>query len=266
DNKEIWIYENILPSFPSIYPKIIDKSPDDSKNTRWIIYEDLGNIRHLFTEKVVLQVIEQMITWHSLRIDTVINEPLIGAKPKIEEVRNDLHSNMDEGMQTFSPLGMDKERILRILKLMEEADFTQFPVLVHGDLHLGNYGLSHGKLVIMDWEHVHVNTRYCDLYHLLDLSHPLFPKTMEREFRSHILNQYYERAVMNGLNLSLKDFTFEYYLYACVFSLWMILLIQKDLVCKEEKWPKKTLRNQMNESLQSFEQCSLELFEILKNR
>ncbi|MDP4171085.1 MAG: protein licA, partial [Bacillota bacterium] len=145
DNKEIWIYENILPSFPSIYPKIIDKSPDDSKNTRWIIYEDLGNIRHLFTEKVVLQVIEQMITWHSLQIDTVINEPLIGAKPKIEEVRNDLHSNMDEGMQTFSQLRMDKERILRILKLMEEADFTQFPVLVHGDLHLGNYGLSHGK-------------------------------------------------------------------------------------------------------------------------
>lgn len=266
DSKEIWIYENILPLIPSIYPKIIAKSPSDFKNAQWIIYEDLGNVRHHFTKKIVMQVIDQMVTWHSLRIDQTINLPFTGAKPRIEEIHQNLKITLAERMAVFKQLGMDEQRIQIILERMEEVDYTRFPVLVHGDLHLGNYGLSNGKLVIMDWEHMHIASLYSDLYDLLDLSHPLFSKIVENDFRRDMLHHYYKRSDLKGLGLLFDEFIFEYYLYACVCSLWMILLIEKDLICKKEKWPKKALRNQRNVTLESFEQCSKELFELLRNR
>ena len=109
-------------------------------------------------------------------------------------------------------------------------------VLSHGDLHLGNYGISQNKLVILDWEYAHLNTRFWDLYHLIDLSHPLHPKTVTSELRNKILSEYYDQASTYGIETNRASFKNEYYLFSATFSLWMIMLIEGDLKRKDDRW------------------------------
>src|ERR1700730_16170210 len=44
--KEIWVQENILTAFPPVYPKIIASSSGEAAEDNWIIYEDLGKLKH----------------------------------------------------------------------------------------------------------------------------------------------------------------------------------------------------------------------------
>lgn len=252
---EIWVQENILPSFPTFYPVIIAKSISMSPDRSWIIYRDLGDIKHEFTYEVLKQVIKHMVWWHSLPTEKWKNAPLRGPKPAIEVMKTDILREREEIVHILSTYDLKKQAIEQLFSKIESFTFSNSLVLSHGDLHLGNYGISQQKLVIIDWEHAHINTRFWDLYHVLDLSHPTFPKTITKELRNKIIFEYFLLASSSGLGTSFTWFKHEYYLFSAVFSLWMIRLIHHDLRHKNPKWPKENLKNQLFETLSSLKDC-----------
>ena len=129
-------------------------------------------------------------------------------------------------------------------------------MLTHGDLHIGNFAIVDNELKILDWEHTHLNLPHWDLYHLIDMSHPLFPKKITSPLRERILESYLGQV---EYEVDREAFINEYYLFASVFSIWMILLIQKDLVENGGKWSAVQLNTQLEETVSSLQQCAAAL-------
>ncbi|WEG12932.1 aminoglycoside phosphotransferase family protein [Pullulanibacillus sp. KACC 23026] len=252
--KERWIYEQVLPDLKVPAPKIVAASQSDKPEHSWIIFEDMGALTHQFEEKSVLQMAKTIAHWHAFPIDHLKVSGLLGPKPPIAEMietllaekRNRLNSS------SFKPY---QSVIAKVFKHLNDS-LSQELVFSHGDLHLGNYAASGNRVVVLDWEHAHLNMRYWDLYHLLDLSHPLFPKTVTSDLREKALDGYLAAVDQTGRRLERGAFKKDYYTFSAIFSLWMLLLIEKDLKNPPEKWPKECLLAQWDETLTALIQCA----------
>ncbi|PGY12436.1 phosphotransferase [Bacillus sp. AFS031507] len=254
--KEVWVHEHILPIFPAIYPKIISYSISERTDLNWMILEDLGPLSHEFKEESVMGVIKWVAWWHSLPIEELGNVPLTGLKPKIEEIVSDVCDKKDEFYRLLPSLKIEEELIDAIFSQINHLDFLEKKVLTHGDLHTGNFAIVGDELKILDWEHTHLNSPYWDLYHLIDMSHPLFPKKITSPLRDRILESYLSLV---KFEIDRDYFFKEYYLFATVYSMWMILLIQKDLVENGGKWSVAQLNTQREETVSSLQQCAAAL-------
>ncbi len=250
--KEVWVHEQILPLFPAIYPKILSYSISENPDFCWLILEDLGQLRHDFNEKIVLDVAKWAAWWHSIPLEKLENVPLTGQKPQFAKIATDIFVKKDEFFRLLPLLDLEEAAINSIYRQLDRFIFSQKLVLSHGDLHAGNFAVVDQKLMILDWEHTHLNTPYWDLYHLIDMSHPLFPKKMKSEIREKIMTAYLG-AVRFELNHD--AFVKEYYLYSAVFSIWMIMLIQKDIQGNGGKWPIDQLKTQLQETVSNLKQC-----------
>ena len=125
-----------------------------------------------------------------------------------------------------------------------------------GDLHLGIYALVNGEVKVLDWEHAHLNYPYWDLCHVIDLSHPLFPKTMTSSVRERLLDVYLEESARLGRTYEPVAFKANYRGFSALFSLWMLRLIASDLSQGEDgPWPREALRQQRDEAAESLRQC-----------
>jgi thiamine kinase-like enzyme len=169
-----------------------------------------------------------------------------------------LLTKKDDLLKTKSSFAPYKDVIKKVYNHLNDS-FNQELVFSHGDLHLGNYSLRGERVVVLDWEHAHLNLRYWDLYHLLDLSHPLFPKNVTPGLREKALDTYLSAVEQTGKSLEPKTFKKNYYTFSSIFSLWMLLLIEKDLRNPPEKWPKETLLAQWKETLTGFIKCAQHL-------
>ncbi|MEH7121409.1 phosphotransferase [Neobacillus vireti] len=247
--KEVWIHQHILPRFPPIYPKIISYKISKQPEGNWMIFEDLGVLTHVFDEKSVLELIKWVAWWHSLPVEDFLDVPAAGLKPQIADIITEVRSFRN----VLPGLGLERTSIDRVYSLLEKGHFSARQVLSHGDLHIGNFSIVDNVLKILDWEHAHLNLPYWDLYHLMDMSHPLFPKITDTGLRQKVLEEYISQVhfEMDG-----RAFMKEYYLFSAVFSIWMIALIQKDLQASERKWPEEQLKRQLQETLLSLRQCA----------
>ncbi|MEH7548121.1 phosphotransferase [Neobacillus vireti] len=251
--KEVWIHDHILPQFPAIYPKIISHKICDDPELNWMILEDLGTLTHEFNDKSGLEVIKWMAWWHSLPIEKISDVPSTALKPKFAEIIADVCTIKDEFLYQLPILGLDKESMERVYWLLEKNKLPDRKVLSHGDLHVGNFSLVENKIKILDWEHTHLNLPYWDLYHVIDMSHPLFPKRVTHEHREQLLKEYVDKVTFK---LDSGLFMREYYLFSAVFSIWMIALIKKDLQASTLKWPEEQLNRQLRETIESLKQCA----------
>ncbi|PLS03409.1 phosphotransferase [Neobacillus cucumis] len=251
--KEVWIHQHILPRFPAIYPKVISYKISEEPELNWMILEDLGALIHYFNETSVLEVIKWVAWWHSLPVSEFPNVPTTGLKPQMEDIITEVGSYKEGFLHLVSSLGIERESIERVYSLLKENNFSKRQVLSHGDLHLGNFSIVNNELKILDWEHTHLNLPYWDLYHLIDMSHPLFPKRVTPELRTQILKDYLFHVTFE---IDHDSFMREYYLFSAVFSIWMIGLIRKDLQAKDGKWPEEQLKGQMEETILSLKQCA----------
>ncbi|WP_240344032.1 phosphotransferase [Paenibacillus sp. SYP-B3998] len=256
--KETWVYEQVLHDFRPIYPSIRASSTSDRPEASWIIFEDLGQLEHRFEEGIVLEVTRQMAYWHSLSIDKWLDAPLKGPKPVIEELVQDLFLKKKHVIEIWTHYYPSPVIIENLFSLLEQSSFSKSRVLSHGDLHLGNYARSNHKVFVLDWEHAHLNTPLWDLYHLVDISHPIFPKVVTNELREKVLDSYVEQFKAHSSNSELDQLAFkkEYYLFSSTFSLWMLLLIHGDLTSGEDKWDKGLLKIQLEETLSNLVQCA----------
>lgn len=254
--KEVWIHNHLLSKLPPIFPKIMAYAIDKKSENNWIIFEDLGKITHESNEETAFSVIDLMADWHSIPVEKLMNEPLKGPKPFIEEMVQHLFVWKQKVRDMAVQYEISVELVETVLSMLGDKRFSNKKVISHGDLHQGNYGVAGNKVVIIDWEHAHLNSPYWDLYHFLDISHPDFPKAMNPTLRDRLLEHY-----INKTNLPQEEkwsFKQEYYLFASAFSLWMMLLIQGDLEKAASKWPKPHLFRQMSETITNFVQCGEE--------
>ncbi|MFK9091666.1 phosphotransferase family protein [Bacillus salipaludis] len=254
--KEVWIHEQVLPLFPAIFPKILSYSINDEPVRNWMILEDLGQLSHDFNEDSALGAAKWAAWWHSLPIEKLGDVPRMGLKPQFKEIVADICRRKDEFLRLLPSLGMERNLVDMIYALLDRFVFSEKLVLTHGDLHSGNFAMAKGQLMILDWEHTHLNVPYWDLYHLIDMSHPLFPKKMTVSFRERILSYYLDQI---EFEVDRDAFMKEYYLFAAVFSIWMILLIQKDLQGNGGKWSAVKLQAQLQETVASLRQCGAAL-------
>jgi hypothetical protein len=254
--KELWVNEHLLPLFPKIYPKMVAYSANQNPDLYWMIFEDLGPLIHVFNEEVVLGV-TKLIAWlHAFPIEGFVDVPLTGLKPRIEEIALVVSLKKQEFLDLLPLLHVEEKKIYPIYPLLEQMEFSKKVVLSHGDLHLGNFAVAKNKTIILDWEHTHLNTPFWDLFHVIDMSHPLFPKKVTSPFRNRILNYYLDQLESNGTKVNGQAFLKEYYLFSSVFSIWMIFLIMKDLKENNRIWSKNQLQIQLKETVSSLIQCA----------
>lgn len=254
--KEAWVHQQVLRLFPAIFPKILSSSESEDPERSWMILEDLGRLSHEFNEETVLEVVKWVAWWHSLPIEQLGKVPLKGLKPQIAEIMSEIRLKKEEFFALLPSLGIEEKLMQQIYSMLDWVEISEKLVLSHGDLHVGNYAIVGDRMVVLDWEHAHLNTPCWDLYHLLDMSHPLFPREVSSELREQVLNVYLERV---ELELDGEAFIKEYYLFAAAFSIWMILLIQKDLGNNGGKWSAEQLNAQLRETVMSLKQCAEEL-------
>ncbi|MEH7074522.1 phosphotransferase [Neobacillus drentensis] len=250
--KEVWVHEHILSLFPDVYPKIITYSISEHTELNWMIFEDLGSLVHEFNEETAMDVIKWMAWWHSIPVEKLGNVPKTGLKPKIEDIMSEVFLKKVEVYRLLAALDVTWDNIEGIFHHLNIWKLSKKKVLSHGDLHTGNFAIVANELKILDWEHTHLNTPHWDLFHLIDMAHPLFPKKMTSQLRESILASYLSQV---EYEVDCAAFIKEYYLFASVFSIWMILLIQKDLVENGGKWSEAQLNNQLDETISSLQQC-----------
>jgi hypothetical protein len=256
--KEVWVNEHILSSFPDIYPKIVSYSANHQDlEQNWVIFEDLGQLTHVFNEETVFGVTKLIAWWHSLPTEKLEIVPLKGPKPHFQDIVSEVILKKDNFIKLLPLLGIEEKIIFYLFTRLEQSEFSKKMVLSHGDLHLGNYAVANNRMVVLDWEHTHLNMPYWDLYHVIDMSHPIFPKQITSEFREQILKIYLDQVnnTVNG-----EEFIQEYHLFSAVFSIWMIMLILKDLKSNDGKWSKEQLENQLKETVSSLKQCVNSLY------
>ncbi|MCQ6561481.1 phosphotransferase [Paenibacillus mendelii] len=254
---ELWVYKHVLPYFPPLYPRLLAASIDSQEGRHWLLFEDLGALDHTFREETAVELIRYMAWWHAFPTGGLRDGPLQGPKPPIEILAAELISDEEHVLQTGVELGVNTtylQEVLNILKA-EETPFGQEKVLSHGDLHAGNYALSDGRLIVLDWEHMHLNSPFWDLYHVLDMSHPTFPGSMTEKVRERLLDVYAAQRKRQGSKLDTELLHREYALYAAVFSIWMLRLIDGDIRRGSALWPLSALIRQRQETLTSLNQC-----------
>lgn len=248
----------------------------------WLILEDIGELNHRHTDQVLRDVVDLMAQWHSIPTGKIRELPDQGQKPPLSVVRDEVLrdwaqvaqlltsvqsectircTTMDNGMTEHR--APDEHQLNLLQEQIRHFTISESKVLAHGDLHAGNYGLNPaGRLIILDWEHAHSASPYWDLYHLLDMSHPLFPRRMNQTLRQQLLHRYWsnrwqypgqEHTAASEWNRS--SFIRDYYLYAIVYSLWMLMLIERDLHQSQAIWPHSQLLAQRRETMEHVLQC-----------
>lgn len=261
--RERWISMHVLSLLPSIYPTLIDSSEEAvAPEQSWLIYEDLGPLVHDLQEDTLLSAAVHMAEWHTLWAPQWDELPRVGQKPSIGNMLQELRDAQESTDELLSKLGMTLSASDwdEIRALIQTADKELPLVLCHGDLHPGNMADVNGRLVIIDWEHAHLNTPLWDVYHLVDLSHPLFPRHITPQLRERIIQTYLNELEQRGQRTERISFRRWYAAYAVVFSLWMLRLIDSDLQKADCVWPEEQLRNQWNETAATLEQCMNQLF------
>ncbi|WP_322924427.1 phosphotransferase family protein [Paenibacillus campi] len=261
----------------------------------WMIAEDSGVLDHQHSSAVLEQVIEQMACWHTVGEHDLIALPQSGQKPPLHKAAASLFQRWEQVQaviqevvapaQAFvkrsdglfasrtAPLFPLSAQLLSALysdlRAATERIGAQRSVLLHGDLHAGNYGINpHGTMIVLDWEHSHAGSLFWDVYHLLDLSHPLFPRLMTAELRHRLLERYWiasstaitaaswqRHAVVLAEYADFAGFKKDYVLYTILYSLWMLLLIRSDLRQQPPIWPHALLLAQQYETQQHLGQC-----------
>jgi hypothetical protein len=151
-----------------------------------------------------------------------------GLKPSLHEVIPVLSEQKNRLCGLLSELGLSERDIRNIYGMFGNAGSLRNGLVVsHGDLHIGNVAWSGGELAILDWEHVHLNSVYWDLYSLLDMTHPDFRRRTSGIFRYRMLREYAD--MRQSERWEPDAFFAEYDIFASIYSAWLLLLIDQDL-------------------------------------
>ncbi len=173
---------------------------------------------------------------HATRLrDLALPETARSHTPGVAEVARRVDGatpgECDGWLAPFAPGGQGRRAALDILARLQERSASVWeetaPALCHGDSHAGNFMAPPrgGQLRLIDWEFVHVDHPYFDIFQLLDATSPhtalpMFPS------RLRALSSYHAAAA-GGLP-PLRRFAQGYLQYALVHLFWILSLIHED--------------------------------------
>ncbi|GGA30831.1 phosphotransferase family protein [Paenibacillus physcomitrellae] len=261
EDREVWIYERVLYKIPKVYPALVDKSEQGTNG--WAVFEDLGPLNHEHGPKTLLRMAKLVARWHSLDPSEWDPAAFRAPKPPVQQMAVDLLELKPEARRLIREAELPVWMLDSAKRHVEDSEWAAMKVLNHGDLHAGNYASIHGELYVLDWEHVHLNSPLWDLYHLLDMSHPVFPGVipMNEELRERILRMYVHQRRFYGQELDESRLLADYCAYAFIFSLWMLLLIESDLRQGSVYWSRAQLLRQRAEAMDHLSSCGRQYLE-----
>jgi thiamine kinase-like enzyme len=239
-SKEQWSQHHLLAGTSIPYPRLLAASEQLEPETYWTIFEDLGELNHQLSEENYMAAARLIPLWHGI--------PLMKVPPDYRGDKPDLSTSIDSVKQSWDliassllQLKIDLTQINRLFSIVESAQGLtgEEMVISHGDLCFGNVGISNSVMFVLDWEFVHRNSIFWDLYCLLDMTHPLERKTMNNRLRDQVLSAYIEERQAQGLPPVQANFKTNYAIFAVVYAIWMLLLIEHDLQSKV--WAKSGL-------------------------
>lgn len=245
--REQWVVRHLKPLISGIrMPEILASSEtvQGSEEARaWLIYEDLGQLRHIRTVAEVAEAAGWAAEWHGLPAE-LVPAGYDGHTPLFEEVAATLLGEpalldkrlADAGITDAGWWTADLAGWIRRVPAVR--------TVTHGDYHPGNIAREGHQRIVLDWEFVHRNHPYWDLYCLMDITSFRYRKVpVSNRGRLGALESYRQAlaASESGAgtpaiqrhnwcrDLSLEDLAAGYAVYASVYSAWIIGLIEHDL-------------------------------------
>lgn len=257
--KEVWAHQHLLPRLPNLaYPKLLAHSNlSSSVDNAWLIFEDLGSPPIVWREDQIISAVRAIPHWQKITLK-LIPSSFKGEKPLLEEAMKDIQEDLYNGTSILAHIttsyGEAPSLLIDLQRIVVHMKTDLELVVSHGDLHLGNLAWKNGRIAILDWEHVHINAVYWDIFTLLEMSHPYYELQTERQaLREQALSAYWEERETLGRTGEFRHFTRNYYTYAAIYSSWMLLLINEDL--RLNLWPEAQLLRQQREIIQTWTAC-----------
>jgi hypothetical protein len=234
--RERWVARHLKPLLRGIrMPEIVASSDSGAQppdGAAWIIYEDLGELSPPGTVDDVVKAAGWAAKWHRLPLD-VVPASFDGHTPNIRDVTEALaqDAGLEKRLARAGAAQADKwaARLPELGRRLFRLD-----VVCHGDYHPGNIAMNFAEPVVLDWEFVHRNHPYWDLYCLMDITSFRYRKVpLDNRGRVRALRRYLDALTDKpaGLDrLSLTGFAEGYAVYAAVYSTWILGLIERDLL------------------------------------
>jgi thiamine kinase-like enzyme len=258
--REDWVQRYLLPLVPLRFPRMLSISDTRDPDRYWSFFEDLGTLSHRHDAGVLTRAAELVRRLHRLP-PSLLTEPFSPQKPLLAEVADCVIVHNERLAELLVRFGMPVTVVDGLVRLLLEglASFEDETVICHGDLHMGNVAEKDGEIIILDWEHVHLNSIYWDLFNLLDMTHPDFRRTMSPATRVAVLDAYLTERRSEGWQGDALRFCRHYYFYAAMYAAWMLLLIEDDLAAG--RWNPEGLTAQRSETFAALESCAYELLD-----
>lgn len=249
--KELWVQENISFRIPNVHvPRITYYSGAKEPENYWMVFEDLGELEHSFNADIMKKTSELMPYWHLLPTSLVPSE-FEGHTPRIKEIQGFILSKPAQMRELFIRNGFSNDHIDYVYReILLKDHLENETVISHGDLYPLNIAEVKEKLFIFDWEYIHKNSVFWDLYTLMDITSPQYRRpVLNQASRLDILARYI--SVRTSLQSPTKaNFISDYHTYSALHAIWLLLLIDQDIA--QKRYEKSALLQQHKETLEIF--------------
>jgi Phosphotransferase enzyme family len=204
-----------------------------------LIHQTMPTVQHL-----------QKTTWEGVSHTPVLPTTLLDLAKCSESLFQITAEQLGLG-HPFSAVHLDAQ-ISRaqeeIQRFMHKEDYLQNYRLCHGDSHLGNFLWSPQlkQMYLIDWEYLHVDHVYFDIYQMLDATSPFAPLVRPIP-RLEALAMYYQSRQSAGPQTlpAWTQFLKEYETYATVYLGWTLTRIVGDI--SQGRFPLQSMRRQWKE-------------------
>jgi hypothetical protein len=233
---------------------------DKEQCVHWIEYEDAQMQPLPWNQVRILAAIKQLAELHKRGTrftgDERLLERLRSHTPAVDAIQTELKAFGRSRFKAATikwqiPYGARS----RLLRLYDDAVFNwnaaHVPdTICHGDCHLGNILWSRERRHPMwiDWEYLHVNSPYFDLFQFLDATSPTTP-LMRYASRIRVLRHYVKTKEPKWSSRARRAWVRGYYRYAILHLLWILTRIDADW--STGRFPQDQLSRQLSETVQA---------------
>jgi aminoglycoside/choline kinase family phosphotransferase len=255
-SREQWAQQCLIPSIQGVkVPLLLASGGTQDPTLDWIIYEDLGSLIHCNHTDDIIRAAAIIPSWHRLPTASV-PVGVMGHSPDYAQVLKNITIKKQHVNARLEGMGVSPSAISSWWAQL--TDWEQFlqdhQAVSHGDYYRLNIAFQNQETIVLDWEFAHVNSVYWDLYSLMDItSHRYSRIHLDHTDREAALHQYW---MSRGSLIHVEhynDFVKGYSVFASVYSVWILTLIEADL--QQSTVAVDALRRQQQETELVLEQC-----------
>lgn len=248
---EIWIQKEVISNLVGVHvPELLAYHIDDQEKVYWMIFEDIGDFKPLFTKSVRVAAASKATNWHALPLQ-IVPTNYKTFMPYIDEAMKEVLNCRSKNELLLLDIGHSSSEISYFFSTLEKLNgvFPTQKVVSHGDYHCLNLIQAADDLVILDWEFIQLNSPYWDLYILLDMASPRYRIQINKEIRNESLYSYFTQSKYENWT----KFNYEYHLYCLIYSVGILGLIAGDL--ESGHFDRDTLLIQKHEMTEIIRDC-----------